>query len=240
MIHRLAQTTSTNDEARRECYADGDIVWAERQTAGRGQRGHSWSSRESEDLTFSLVLEPSFLAAADQFWLLRTVALALADTLGGCGLQPRIKWTNDIYVGDSKIVGVLIENSLEGTRMARTAVGIGINVNSSAFDPSLPNPTSLLRETGRTFDREQLLDTFARNFDALYTRLRNGERHSLHSRYDALLYGLGQQKTYALPDGTPFTAVIRGTEPGGRLITELSDGSAKAFAFKELEFVLKK
>lgn len=61
MIYRIDETTSTNDEARDAKYRHGDIVWAERQTAGRGQRGHTWTSPEGENLTFSMVLEPRFL-----------------------------------------------------------------------------------------------------------------------------------------------------------------------------------
>ena len=69
MIHRIEETTSTNDDARDAKYRHGDIVWAERQTAGRGQRGHKWSSAEGLNLTFSLVLEPRFLPAGEQFLL---------------------------------------------------------------------------------------------------------------------------------------------------------------------------
>ena len=65
MIRRIEQTTSTNDDARSPEYRHGDIVWAERQTAGRGQRGHTWTST-SESITFSLVLEPTFLPIAEQ------------------------------------------------------------------------------------------------------------------------------------------------------------------------------
>ena len=76
MIHRIEETTSTNDDARDAKYRHGDIVWAERQTAGRGQRGHKWSSAEGLNLTFSLVLEPRFLPAGEQFLLNEAVALS--------------------------------------------------------------------------------------------------------------------------------------------------------------------
>ena len=111
MIRRITETTSTNDDARRPEYCHGDIVWAERQTAGRGQRGHSWTSAEGENLTFSLVLEPRFLPVGEQFLLSEAVALALTDTFADFGIDTRIKWTNDIYVGDRKLVGILIEHS---------------------------------------------------------------------------------------------------------------------------------
>ena len=240
MVYCIDETTSTNDELRTGDYAEGDIVWAERQTAGRGQRGHSWSSAEGLDLTFSMLLCPEFLVATEQFWLLRAVALALADTFADFGLDARIKWTNDIYIGDRKITGVLIENTLDGNRLSRVTVGIGINVNSVQFDPSLPNPTSMAAETGKTFDRQMVLDRFTANAGRWYTLLKRGDRERLKSDYDARLYALGEVREYALPDGTRFRAAIKGTEASGRLVAELADGEVKSFAFKELEFVLKK
>ena len=120
MIHRIEETTSTNDDARDAKYRHGDIVWAERQTAGRGQRGHKWSSAEGLNLTFSLVLEPRFLPAGEQFLLNEAVALALTDTFAQFGIAARIKWTNDIYAGDKKLVGILIEHSYSGQTLART------------------------------------------------------------------------------------------------------------------------
>ena len=105
MIYRIAETTSTNDDAKRPEYRHGDIVWAERQTAGRGQRGHSWTSPEGENLTFTLVLEPAFLPVGEQFLLSEAVTLALTDTFAGFGrtasasrfgsiiLSPRVRTT---------------------------------------------------------------------------------------------------------------------------------------------------
>ena len=158
MIHRIAETTSTNDDARDARYRHGDVVWAERQSAGRGQRGHAWSSAEGENLTFSLVLEPVQLAVGEQFLLSQAVALALVDTFAACGIDTRIKWTNDIYAGDRKLVGILIEHRYSGPTLARSVVGIGINVNQTAFDPALPNPVSMALAAGRRFDRREVLD----------------------------------------------------------------------------------
>ena len=105
--HFLEETTSTNDEARNPRYGHGDAICAERQTAGRGQRGHTWSSEEGRNLMFSLVWEPRFLPVSEQFLLSEAVALALTDLFGGYGIDARIKWTNDIYAGDRKLVGIL-------------------------------------------------------------------------------------------------------------------------------------
>ena len=96
MIHYFEQLTSSNDEATLPHYREGDIIWAERQTAGRGQRGHTWQSNEGENLTFTALLEPTFLPPSEQFSLLQVVALAMADMLSEYDIEAKIKWTNDI------------------------------------------------------------------------------------------------------------------------------------------------
>ena len=148
MIYHFDTTTSTNDDARDLKYHDGDIIWADFQTAGRGQRGHTWESRAGENLTFSVLLEPHFLPVTEQFMLLEAVALALRDFFAELGVETKVKWTNDIYVGNRKAVGILIEHSYSGGRLARTIVGIGINVNQTEFSADIPNPVSLALLTG--------------------------------------------------------------------------------------------
>ena len=141
--HFVPQTTSTNDEARDPRYSHGDMIRTEFQTAGRGQRGHVWTSPRGENLIVSIVWEPVFLPASQQFLISEAVSLALVDTMALYGIEASIKWTNDIYVGDRKLVGTLIENNLSGGNIARSIPGIGINVNQTEFDPSLPNPCSM-------------------------------------------------------------------------------------------------
>ena len=244
MIYRIAETTSTNDDAKRPEYRHGDIVWAERQTAGRGQRGHSWTSPEGENLTFTLVLEPVFLPVGEQFLLSEAVTLALTDTFAAFGIDARIKWTNDIYAGDRKLVGILIEHHLAGGRLARTVAGIGINVNQTEFDPALPNPTSMALEAGRTFDREEVLDRFhaalMRRYAALEAGVDQGDRAPLAEEYRRRMYRIDAPQAFRLPDGTRFTGVIRGVRAGGALQVEHPDGTLHDYLFREIEFEVKK
>lgn len=237
-ITRFEQITSTNDEARNRHYSHGDIITAEYQTAGRGQRGNRWSSVEGKNLMFSIVLEPTFLHASRQFLLSEAVALGLVDTLAEFGIGARIKWTNDIYVGDRKICGVLIEHDLRGAYLARTIVGIGLNVNQVEFDPALPNPTSMYLLAGHEFDREEVLQTLARKIMARYDELAEGASEQLQSDYHALIYRRDEAHTYRLPDGTPFEGTIRRVEADGTLIVEHSDGSERGYLFKQIEFVI--
>ena len=214
MIYHIAETTSTNDLACEERYGHGDVICAERQTAGRGQRGHTWTSPEGVNLLFSVVLCPTFLPAGEQFLLSQAVALALVDTLGTCGIDARIKWTNDIYAGDRKLAGILIEHHLAGGRLARTVAGIGINVNQTEFDPALPNPTSMALEAD---DRAPLAEEYRRR-----------------------MYRIDAPQAFRLPDGTRFTGVIRGVRAGGALQVEHPDGTLHDYLFREIEFEVKK
>ncbi len=240
MIYRLQQTASTNDEARDPKYRHGDVIWAERQTAGRGQRGHTWSSPEGENLTFTLVMEPHFLAAGEQFALNEAVALALTDTFGDLGIPTRIKWTNDIYAGDRKMVGILIENNCSNGRLRRTRAGIGINVNQTSFDASLPNPVSMAQLAGRTFDRLEVLERFLARWAERYGQLARGERETLRKTYRNRMYRLEERHPFRRPDGTLFDASIQGVRPSGALLLRHSDGTQGEYLFREVEFVLKK
>lgn len=238
MIHYFEHTTSTNDLARGADYRHMDVVWAGSQSAGRGQRGHKWHSIEGENLTFSVVLEPHFLPIVEQFMLSEVVALALVDTLRNYGLEARIKWTNDIYVGDYKIAGVLIEQMLATDHIARTIVGIGLNIQQTDFPDDLPNPTSMRLEGAEGCSPREVLEVFMLNLERWYSRLVDGDKDAISQRYNSLLYHRDEPHTYAYASGERFEATIRRVQPTGHLVVEHADGTISAYAFKEIEFCL--
>lgn len=238
MIYHFDTVGSTNDVARDTQYRDGDIVWADFQTAGRGQRGHTWESRAGENLTFSVVLEPHFLPIAEQFMLLEAVALALSDFFAEVGVGTKIKWTNDIYVGNRKAVGILIEHNYSGGKLSRTIVGIGINVNQTEFSADIPNPISLSLLTGEKYDRKALLEQFEKCLTVRYSQLKNGEWEKLQSDYHTALYRRDEKQLFALLDGTRKEGTIRGVKPTGDLIIEWENFEKKSYLFKEIEFVV--
>jgi BirA family biotin operon repressor/biotin-[acetyl-CoA-carboxylase] ligase len=238
MFYYFDELASTIDEAREACYGHGDVVVARHQTAGRGQRGKKWSGTAGESLMFSVVLDTSFLRAGDQFAVLQAVALALVDTMDSFGLEARIKWPNDIYIGDRKVVGVLIDHTLgPGGMLARSGAGIGINVGQREFDEWIPNPTSMALETGRKFETQEVLEKF---YDLLMPRfesLRRDGREVLADDYNRLLYRRDAGSLFALPDGTRLTGVIRGVGPGGELNVETPAGMHR-FLFHEVSMVV--
>lgn len=238
MFYHLEETTSTNDVARDEKYRHGDLIRAERQTAGRGQRGHAWSSREGDNLLFTLVLEPTFLSASEQFLVSEAVALALTDTFAAYGLDAQIKWTNDIYIGDRKAVGILIEHNLSGPYLRRTIVGIGVNVNQTEFDPALPNPTSMRLAAGRTFDRYEVLDRLYAHLMRRYGELGRGAYEELQADYRQRMYRLGERHRFRFPDGHTEEGIVRGVRASGELLVEHDDGHVGAYLFRQIEFVV--
>lgn len=244
-IELFNQIDSTNNRAAQNRYSSGDVILAESQSAGRGQRGNSWSSLAGQNLTFSVILQPDFLLAERQFRISKTVALAVADTIADVGLTPAIKWPNDIYIGDRKITGILIENDLCGAYLCRSVIGIGLNVNQTDFDPSLPNPTSLAQEAGHPFDRA---DVFIRFYQHLANRYRmlaqeetsNKNASQIDTDYLNRLYRLNEAHTFVDGrTGEHFVGTITGIRPGGDLEVRIaSTGQLRTFLFKEIEYVI--
>ena len=240
MIYSFDCVTSTNDVARDARFAHGDIVCAEYQTAGRGQRGHVWQAAAGENLMLTAVLCPTFLPVREQFMLSETVALALVNTFDAFGIETRIKWTNDIYAGDRKITGVLIEQNVTGSTIVRSLVGVGINVNQQRFDPSLPNPVSMAQLLGRQLERDAVLGEFSKSLMLRYDRLEHGDRTALAEEYRSRLYRLGEMHPYRLADGTVVEAAIEGVRPSGALILRHADGQMGEYMFGEVEFIVER
>ncbi|MBQ9309991.1 MAG: biotin--[Bacteroidales bacterium] len=169
-IYWYESIDSTNLEVRRRI-AELDnlsVIAARFQTAGRGQGSHTWISPEDENLTFTVLLRfanggISPLPAQDVVRITQMATLAIFDFLKEEGIVSRIKWPNDIWVGDRKICGMLIENILDGSFVFGSIVGIGLNLNQKEFDPSLPNPVSLSQLTGRQYPVEETLQRVYEN-----------------------------------------------------------------------------
>ncbi|MBP6454521.1 MAG: biotin--[acetyl-CoA-carboxylase] ligase, partial [Bacteroidales bacterium] len=126
----LETIDSTNKEAlrRSDDLTDFTILAAEYQSEGRGQKGTSWESAKGSNLTFSLVLKPDMIKAENQFIISQIAAVGVYEYLVSKGIDAKIKWPNDIYVGDKKIAGILIENFIEGDSLSESIVGVGLNL----------------------------------------------------------------------------------------------------------------
>ena len=227
---------STNDEllGHIQGYDNLAVIAARKQTKGRGQRGNTWLSEPGSNLTFSILLKPAVLEAKDFMSITFLAAAAVRDYLVDEGIAAQVKWPNDIYVGKRKICGMLIENGLEGNRIAYSVIGIGLNLNQVCFPESLLNPTSMKRQTGREFEPEKTLEKLLSYFDA--HALAHAEE--LRQNY---LHGLFQKdipRRYRdVARGEEFTGTIRDVQEDGRIVMETSGGT-KLFSFKELSYIL--
>jgi len=197
-IRWLDTVESTNDEARRLIGGldNLSVIAARCQTAGRGQGDHKWHSHPGENLTFSVVLkfgegalEP--LEAKDIILITEAVTLALRQYLHDKGVETRIKWPNDIYAGDRKICGILIENILHGPEVSASIVGIGLNLNQTEFPSDLPNPVSLSLLTGKSYEPEKELVRFMRRLTSCVEKTNTaGGRRYLHRMFEKNMFRL--------------------------------------------------
>ena len=191
----LKLTDSTNDEARRrlETLDNLSVVAALAQTAGRGQGDHTWTSAPGQNLTFTFVLKfppCAPLSASEILLLTQTVTLGIRSYLQSKGIAARIKWPNDIYVGDRKICGILIENILAGKQVAASMVGIGLNLNQDDFPADLPNPVSLRQLTGRSYDLQEEMLLLREELKKSASLLDTQEgRTELSRDFDAFVFG---------------------------------------------------
>lgn len=175
-------TRSTNDVAARlgrDGSAEGAIVFAETQTAGRGRLGRRWDSARGEGLWFSVLLRPRLPLgewARLTIWAAVAVCRGIEDATGVAGAM--IKWPNDIYISGKKIVGILIESHLAPASARSSAeasgfavAGIGVNVNQTHFSRELSDRAGSLRSTaagGRALDRQAVAAAILRRLDVLY------------------------------------------------------------------------
>ena len=238
-IKWFKELDSTNQEALRHIqhYDNLSDVAAVEQTAGRGQRGNTWHSAPGENLTFSIVLKPEEFFPASAFMYITFMAAgAVRDYLRSEGIPAQVKWPNDIYAGRKKICGMLIENGLEGDRIAYSVIGIGLNLNQESFPGNIPNPTSMKLITGRTFPPEQSLEKLLTYFNLHALERARGE---LRENYLKDLFQKDSACSYRdLASGEEFTGIIRGVEPSGLLKMEMPGGKARLFSFKEVGYIL--
>lgn len=227
---------STNNQAKillsNSKPVEGTVVIAKYQQQGKGQFGSNWNTVRGLNLTFSIVLYPKFIAANRQFLLSQAVAIGIRDALEPYLPQPTyIKWPNDIISSDKKICGVLIENSLQGNKLADSIVGIGINVNQAGFD-ELPNAASLHTLTGRVFDLDKVLHRVLSCIEGNYLLLLANRNTSIESAYLKHLYMLNQPATFEA-NGNALYGTIRGIDESGKLLVEGASG-IRPYGLKEI------
>ena len=235
IIH-IAETDSTNrwlrDSTPSLAAGENIAVVADYQTAGKGCGSNSWESERGKNLTFSMLIHPEGIPANAQFRMTEVVSVALCETLEPyINNKVEIKWPNDIYVGERKICGILIENRLQGSVIKDAVIGIGLNVNQREFLSDAPNPVSLYQLTGQETD----LDALLHQFIAAFERVNQSPTVSLD--YRARLFRKGIPALYEDSSGR-FKATLADVENDGRLVLHDETGQVRTYAFKEVQFMI--
>ncbi len=241
LIH-LPTVDSTNTYAKdyiaKSSPINGAVILADEQNAGRGQSGNVWISEANKNLTFSIVYHIPFLKATEQFYLNMAISLGVSSMLqkiGNASSHPVcIKWPNDIYVGHHKIAGILIENTILGSNLGYSIIGIGLNINQTNF-PSGINATSLKRITGAEQDLNQALNQLLSCIESNFLLLKERKFEFLYNSYISQIYQFGVTATYQ-NEKSMFSGSIKGVDPLGNLQIETSEG-IKSFGFKEVVFL---
>jgi BirA family biotin operon repressor/biotin-[acetyl-CoA-carboxylase] ligase len=234
----MPECHSTNSFALKLCQqsppvAEGTVVITSNQTAGRGQRSSVWHSEPGMNLTFSVILKPSFLSISDLFYLNIFSSLAIRDYLAEKGSNPVfIKWPNDIYVSEKKLCGILVENQLKGNQLNCAVIGIGLNVNQQQFSIDIATSLSLL--AGREFDLQQELEALLSMIEARYLQLKQNKVSKLLADYLSALYWFNELHFFRAGDEI-FEGVICGIDQSGKLLVRV-DNVVRSYDVKEIVY----
>ncbi len=237
----LNKTESTNNYANQllltKAAVEGTVVMTQFQTKGKGQQGNSWESEPGKNLLASYILQPKFLNAIHQFYLSKAVSLALTDLLKEENIEVSIKWPNDIYSGNKKIAGILIENSIIGSNLNSAIAGVGLNLNQTVFVSDAPNPVSLTQLTGKNYNVEIVGERLWEKLNTRYNKLKSGNFEAIETTYLNRLFRY-QQWAFYTKQGEVFEARITGIGQFGQLKLEHRSGEISEHFFKEVEFII--
>jgi BirA family biotin operon repressor/biotin-[acetyl-CoA-carboxylase] ligase len=200
---------------------EGLVVTAHHQTAGRGQREREWIAQPGQNLTTSILLKPTFLAAGALFYLNKAVALAVRDTLAAFLPDAQLKWPNDIYAQNRKLAGILIETSVS-SRVQWVIVGIGINVRQLDFGPSAPFAASIASLSQQNPTVEGITHALCIHLEHRYLQLRAGQFTEIDAQYHQHLLGYQTEVSFE-HEGKLLTGTCLGVDENGKILIALHD-----------------
>lgn len=239
---KLKEVDSTNNflknlVSKSEPLPEGTVIMADNQFAGRGQQESVWQSEAGKNISTSIYLKPSFLPLNKQFCLNIAVSLAVNEALSQFLPQTvQVKWPNDIYTNGKKLGGILIENTLTGSFIKSSVIGIGLNINQQQFRADLSDKaTSVIQILQKETALEAVMEKIVVFMEKYYLILKSGNYTILQNDYLKHLYKFGTLAHYQ-QNGQVFEGKIVGVEESGRLVMETATG-LQSFNFKEIEFI---
>ncbi len=237
----LPECHSTNDElmliSKNKEEPEGFVIYTDHQLNGRGQRGNVWITEPKKNVLMSILLKPGFLLTGEQYLLNLIIGNAVLQTIQNRAQTDNIKlkWPNDVYVGNRKISGILIECDLQKSKLDHVVVGIGINLNQQGFN--MPSATSLAIETGMQFDRDDFMGDLLVNIERWYLKLKSGATEEILEHYHNDLFLMGETGRFRDSDGE-FNGIIKGVDYIGRLLLEVEGIGQKAYTVREIKFLM--
>lgn len=239
LFKAYSSLNSTNDEARRLLSRGenlhGAAIFAHHQTKGRGQHGKAWVSQPGKHLAMSIILQPDSMPVSSLASLSMKICLAISNVLTQVlpSIPVSIKWPNDIYTGNKKLAGILIENSLNANAVQHCIIGIGMNVNETEFEPAIPNAISLFMISEKEYD---ILD-LARMLQHEVTSMIDHPSQQWKKDYDELVFGLEEMHVFRKNENE-FNAIVKGVDDDGRIILEGSNQVLNAYFSHEIKWKL--
>ena len=235
-MHYLPSCHSTNEIATNlltNRAEEGTVVITDNQTNGKGQRGNYWESEPFLNLTFSLILKPDFLPVQSQFQLTQIISISIAEIIQGLVSKTvKVKWPNDIYVGNKKIGGILIQNTVKGKGIESSVIGMGLNINQTIFQ--IPNAISIKALTHSPMNLNDVLNSVLKSIAENYRRLKKGKQKAIGIEYYNLLLGLNETRNFKAEEN--FSGKIIGVDAQGRLLIE-TGREIRCFQNQEVKFV---
>lgn len=234
-LYYMPTCHSTNDEARQKsinaAICEGAVFITSDQTKGRGQRGNTWFSQPHKNLTLSIVLNPIFLGSDEHFYLnmISSLAVKMCAQHFVPEAQVKVKWPNDVWINERKIAGILIENTLKGSRISSSLIGIGLNVNQTHFTETKASSLSLA--SGTTFSLPLVFEKLMLAIEHYYLMLKAQKYDELKSEYLSHLLGFRVKRTFRAEH--VFTGEIMDVMKSGLLMIKTQQGE-RSFDFKEI------
>jgi BirA family transcriptional regulator, biotin operon repressor / biotin---[acetyl-CoA-carboxylase] ligase len=227
VLDEVGSTNALAAERATDPNADGVVVVAEHQTAGRGRLDRTWEAPARSAITVSALVRPAGVAATQWPWLPLIAGLAVAAALRRTAeVAATLKWPNDVMVGDRKIGGILVERIDPPDGPPAAVIGIGLNVSQQRADLPVSEATSLVLEGSSTLDRSVLLKAILRSLGGLLARWESaaGSVAGLHEAYVDASSTLGRAVRVNLPGGEVVEGEAVAVDDTGRLVVRTGSG----------------
>lgn len=206
---------------------NGTIVFAEKQTSGKGRKDRIWYSAPETNLTFSILLTKDKFLTNNSSLINFSASLAVAFSIENLyQLRTELKWPNDVLLDGKKTSGILIESTSQGNKIERFVVGIGVNVNQPSFQGTFNYPpTSIRIELGRNVERERLLSEILNNFELLLEKIKNNKIEVIND-WKSKCKMIGEKISVVENDSEKF-GIFYDIDEEGFLLLKTRDGIEK-------------